>query len=83
MKKLFLIVLLSLTTLGCSSMGPQEERWTSAGVVTGGIIGSFFGTGSGHIVGAAIGATLGGVAGNYVGQRWDEQEEDRNYGNFY
>lgn len=72
MKQKIAMIIMLLGLTGCAShMGPQEERWTSAGAISGGVVGAFFGSGAGHLLGAAVGAGMGGTAGNYVGRQWD------------
>lgn len=62
---------------GCATDGKanKQDLGTGAGVVIGGIAGSFFGKGNGKIVAALAGAAIGGLIGNQIGAMLDEDDQ--------
>jgi len=76
----FLIAVLVIGPLGCSSMNKTEKGAIIGGVggaVVGGVIGKAAGnTAAGAILGAAVGGAAGAVIGNYMDQQAAEMERD-------
>jgi outer membrane protein OmpA-like peptidoglycan-associated protein len=83
MKKIlyvFLVGILIVGLIGCSSMNKKEKGaviGAAAGAVVGGVIGNQAGsTTAGVIMGAAIGGAAGAVIGNYMDKQAEEMERD-------
>jgi len=69
----FVCVALSLSALGCQSMGQKAKTGTLVGTVAGAGIGGIIGHQSGHgAEGAAIGAGVGALTGVLVGNQMDK-----------
>jgi outer membrane protein OmpA-like peptidoglycan-associated protein len=78
-----IVVLTTLATFGCASMGEKEQTGTAVGAGAGAVIGGVIGAATGKhnqrervAIGAATGAAIGGLLGNRVGAYMDKQEQD-------
>jgi surface antigen len=79
MKKLFVKLLLLVTTvslLGCAQMNNQDVGTLSGGVI-GGLVGSRFGGGSGQLVAIGAGTLLGAYIGGSIGKNMDDTDRLR------
>jgi len=78
-KVLSLLVIVALTSLGCSWSAKQKGAVIGAasGAVVGGVVGHEAGnTAVGAIVGAAVGGAAGAYIGNYMDKQAAEMEKD-------
>lgn len=79
--RLIAVVLVALSTAGCTSnSGPKEVGGTAAGAVAGGVIGNAIGGSAGNrLAGTVIGAAVGGLIGNRIGAALDDEDRRRAY----
>lgn len=79
MKKILsalMVVLCSISLLGCAEMNNQDVG-TVAGGVAGGLLGSTVGQGGGQLVAIAAGTLVGAYLGGKVGQNMDANDRAR------
>jgi len=77
MKKMLstlILILTSISLLGCENMSKQDIG-TVTGAVAGGLIGSRFGGGSGNVLAIGVGAVAGAVIGNAIGKNMDDTDK--------
>lgn len=76
MKKIFtalVVILCSLSLMGCSNMNKQDVGMLTGGVA-GGLLGSTVGSGNGKILAIAAGTLAGAYIGGQVGKSMDETD---------
>lgn len=79
MKKIVVTLLLLMTSIslvGCSEMNNQDVGTLSGGVL-GGLVGSRFGGGSGQMVAIGAGALAGAYLGGKIGKSMDDSDRAR------
>lgn len=87
MKKISIVVLVSILTLGNVLTGCQAIKDTSSsqkgvaigaagGALLGGILGNNLGKGGKGALGAVLGGVIGGVAGGVIGNKMDKQARE-------
>jgi outer membrane protein OmpA-like peptidoglycan-associated protein len=87
MKKISIVVLVSILTLGNVFTGCQAIKDTSSsqkgvaigaagGALLGGILGNNLGKGGKGALGAVLGGVIGGVAGGVIGNKMDKQARE-------
>ncbi|MEW6101213.1 MAG: glycine zipper domain-containing protein, partial [Candidatus Omnitrophota bacterium] len=70
------LLALSLSLMGCESMGPKTKTGAVAGGVLGAAAGGIIGHQSGHgLEGAAIGAAAGALGGGLIGSAMDDSDK--------
>lgn len=75
----FVVVLTSISMLGCTAEMNNQDVGTVTGGVLGGIIGSRFGGGTGRLVAVGAGTLLGAYIGNSLGKSMDDADRVRMY----
>ena len=70
----FLLICFCLASVGCQTMGPNQQRDTAIGALTGSMVGAAIGDSRGQAAqGALVGAMAGGLTGNAVGSATDRE----------
>ena len=77
MKKLVLLMIVSILTINLVGCATKEEAGTLTGAAVGAAVGSTMGRGSGRALAIWLGAVVGAQIGQTVGRYMDEQDRIR------